>query len=98
MNATAIKAAPHSRSAQPIADPKQTPALGLSSTLTMSAVNLYRLPQVLKRIPVSRSSWFAGIHTGRFPRGYNIGPRTTVWKSDEIDQVVAALSHEGGRV
>ncbi len=98
MNATAIQAEPHSRSAQPIAEPKQTPALGLSSTLTMSAVNLYRLPQVLKRIPVSRSSWFAGIHTGRYPRGYKIGLRTTVWKSDEIDQIVAGLSHDGGEV
>ncbi len=68
-----------------------------SATSTISSVALYRLQQVLKRIPVSRSSWFAGILTGRYPRGYSIGPRTTVWKSDEIDQLVAGLSHVGAQ-
>ena len=60
---------------------------------TSSGVSLHRLKQVLMRIPVSRSAWFAGILTGRFPRGYSIGPRTTVWRSDDIDQLVAGLSH-----
>ena len=60
-------------------------------------VSLYRLKQVLTRIPVSRSAWFAGIITGRFPRGYSLGPRTTVWKSDDIDQLVAGLPHVGAQ-
>lgn len=56
---------------------------------------LYRLPQVLARIPVSKSTWFAGIQAGRFPKGRSLGPRTTVWRSDEIDQLVLAASQEG---
>jgi predicted DNA-binding transcriptional regulator AlpA len=80
------------RSAHLISSPRPSAELGYSTPA--AAVNLYRLPQVLKRIPVSRSAWFAGILTGRFPRGYSLGPRTTVWKSDEIDQIVAALSHQ----
>jgi len=58
-----------------------------------SNVRLYRLPQVLERIPVSRSSWFAGIQAGRYPKGYCLGLRTTVWRSDEIDQLVTSLTH-----
>lgn len=60
-------------------------------------VCLYRLPQVLARIPVSKSTWFAGIQTGRFPKGRSLGPRTTVWRSDEIDQLVFVVSCSGGR-
>lgn len=56
------------------------------------AVSLYRLKQVLARIPVSRSAWFAGIHSGRYPRSYSLGPRTTVWRSDDIDKLVAAIT------
>jgi len=56
-----------------------------------AAVSLYRLPQVLTRIPVSKSSWFAGIQSGRYPKGYNLGPRTTVWRSDEIDQLISSV-------
>lgn len=60
-------------------------------------VCLYRLPQVLARIPVSKSTWFAGIQAGRFPRGRSLGPRTTVWRSDEIDQLVFATSRQRGQ-
>lgn len=52
---------------------------------------LYRLPQVLARIPVSKSSWFEGIKSGRYPRGLQLGPRTTVWRSDDIDRLIQSL-------
>ena len=56
-----------------------------------SGVRLYRLKQVLALIPVSRSSWFAGVKVGRYPRGYSLSPRTTVWRSDDIDGVIDGL-------
>lgn len=58
---------------------------------TASGVSLYRLKQVLTRIPVSRSAWFAGVKAGRYPHSYSLGPRTTVWRSDDIDKVIAAV-------
>lgn len=45
---------------------------------------LLRLPEVLKIIPVSRSSWWAGIKTGRFPKPVKLGPRTTCWRESDI--------------
>lgn len=57
-------------------------------------VSLYRLKQVLARIPISRSAWFAGVKSGRYPRSYSLGPRTTVWRSDDIDQVVTGLTNK----
>ncbi len=62
-----------------------------------SNLRLYRLPQVLERIPVSRSAWYAGIKSGRYPHGTNLAPRTTVWRSDHIDQIILTLSPEVGR-
>lgn len=58
---------------------------------SLRGVCLYRLPQVLARIPVSRSTWFAGIKAGRYPKGRSLGPRMTVWRSDEIDQIVLGV-------
>ena len=46
-----------------------------------------RLPQILAPkgpIPVSKSTWWQGVKDGRFPRSYKLGPRTTVWKAEEI--------------
>lgn len=65
--------------------------------LLASAITLYRLPQVLARIPVSKSSWFAGIQAGLYPRGYHLGPRTTVWRSDDIDRVIERMCAQSSR-
>lgn len=54
-------------------------------------VRLLRLRDVLELVPVSKSGWFAGINAGRFPRGRHISPRVTVWRSDEISQLIDAV-------
>lgn len=84
-----MKTSPRALRQQSNLEVVQTSA-SLNQSVT-SEVRLYRLPDVLARIPVSRSSWFAGIQVGRFPRGHHLGPRTTVWRSDDIDRVIANL-------
>ncbi|MDD2743002.1 MAG: AlpA family phage regulatory protein [Rhodocyclaceae bacterium] len=49
-----------------------------------------RLPQVLAVYPVSRSTWLAGVRSGRFPRGVHLTPRTTAWKVEDIRALIAA--------
>ena len=84
-----MKTSPRALRQQSNLEVVQTSA-SLNQSVT-SEVRLYRLPDVLARIPVSRSSWFAGIQVGRYPRGHQLGPRTTVWRSDDIDRVIANL-------
>jgi len=46
-----------------------------------------RLSQILAPagpIPVSRSSWWQGVKDGRFPKPMKLGPRTTVWRAEDI--------------
>lgn len=43
-----------------------------------------RLPQILAIIPISKSAWWEGCRTGRFPKPVKLGPRTTVWRAEEI--------------
>ena len=50
-------------------------------------VGLVRLSQILAPagpIPVSKSTWWQGVKEGRFPQPQKLGPRTTVWKVDDI--------------
>jgi prophage regulatory protein len=84
--------APHkgARATIPVVDIRKLAGIDGHPTASI-AVSLYRLPQVLARIPVSRSAWFAGIQAGRYPRSYSLGPRTTVWRSDDIDLVIESL-------
>ena len=47
-------------------------------------VGCLRLPQVLQLVPISKSAWWEGCRTGRFTKPVKLGPRTTVWKAEEI--------------
>ena len=49
---------------------------------------LLRLPQVLQLIPVSRSAWWAGVKSGKYPASVKLGERTTCWKRSEILAVI----------
>ena len=54
-----------------------------------------RLPQVLALIPISKSAWWAGCKTGRFPKPIKLGPRTTVWKVEEIRALIRQTEAQG---
>ena len=43
-----------------------------------------RLSQVLSLVPVSKSNWWEGCRTGRYPKPFKLGPRTTVWRVEDI--------------
>lgn len=50
-------------------------------------IGLVRLAQILAPIgpiPVSKSTWWQGVKDGRFPQPQKLGPRTTVWKVEDI--------------
>lgn len=42
-------------------------------------------------IPVSKSTWWAGIKDGRFPQPVKLGPRITAWRVEDIRSLI-----EGG--
>lgn len=41
-------------------------------------------PPIPAIIPVSKSTWWNGIKEGRFPQSVKLGPRTTVWRVEDI--------------
>lgn len=45
-------------------------------------------------IPLSRSSWLAGVKDGRFPQPIKLGPRVTVWNAAEVMDLIIT-SHGG---
>lgn len=52
---------------------------------------LWRLPTVLERIPVSRTSWLAGVKSGLYPKPLKIGLRAVAWRASDIRALVASL-------
>ena len=58
----------------------------------MTERRFLRLPEVLQRIPVSKSSFWAGIRSGRFPKPVKLTERTSAWRESDIDALCAKLS------
>jgi len=51
-----------------------------------------RLPQVLERIPVSRSGFWKGVKEGRFPQPVKLSPRVTVWRASDVQAYIEAAA------
>jgi prophage regulatory protein len=39
-------------------------------------------------IPVSKSTWWAGVKTGRDPKPVKLGPRITAWRVEDIRALI----------
>ena len=50
-----------------------------------------QLPTILAPkgpIPVGKSTWWAGVKSGRFPRPVKLGPRITAWRVEDIRALI----------
>ncbi len=62
-----------------------------------------RLPQIVgdrKRgipaiFPVSRSTWFAGVKSGKYPQSVKLSERCVAWR---VEDIKALLNQHGGEV
>lgn len=54
-----------------------------------------RLPEVLKLYPVGRSTLYAKIQNGEFPKPYSLGARTSAWDAQEVNDFLLSLKERG---
>jgi prophage regulatory protein len=45
---------------------------------------LLRVNEVLRYVPVSRSTWWNGVRNGTYPKSIKLGPHTTVWRARDV--------------
>ena len=46
-------------------------------------------------IPVGKSTWWAGVKSGRFPKPIKLAPRITVWRVEDIRSLISRGRHAG---
>lgn len=51
-----------------------------------------REPVILSIIPVSRSTWWAGVKSGRFPAGLKLSSRVTAWRVEDIRALITQIA------
>jgi len=55
--------------------------------------DLLRLPQVLKIVPVSRSTWYLGVKKGVYPAPVRISRRSSAWRRNDVVALAARFSN-----
>ena len=72
----------------------------MAITIQLPETGFLRLPQIVGNpkatppipplIPVSRSSWWAGCKSGKYPKPLKLGERTTVWRVEDVRALISA--------
>ena len=68
------------KKADPVRKPSEFPTTGL--------VRLSSILAPAGPVPISRSAWWAGVRTGRYPKAIKLGPRTTAWRAEDIHKLI----------
>lgn len=61
---------------------------------TLPTTGFLRLPQILAIVPISKSAWWKGCRTGRYPKPVKLGPRTTAWRAEDIAALIASFGDQ----
>lgn len=71
---------------------------------TLPETGYLRLPQIVGKpstgtapaipalIPVCRSTWWAGVRSGRYPRPVKLGDRITAWRVEDIRSLIERVA------
>ena len=79
------------------------------TTSILPETGYLRLPQIIGNpasnppipaiIPVSKSTWWAGVKTGRFPQPVRLGQRITAWRVEDIRHFIdTQIPSNGGGI
>ena len=69
---------------------------------SLPEIGYLRLPQIIGDpkadppipaiIPVGKSTWWAGVHSGRFPKPIKLTPRCSAWRVEDIRALMERIS------
>lgn len=63
----------------------------MSNHAALPETGLLRIRQIIAPhgpIPVCKSTWWAGVKDGRFPKPMKLGARVTVWRVEDIRELI----------
>ena len=59
--------------------------------LKSTKTGFLRLTQVLELIPVSKSSWWAGVKAEKYPKPFKLGAKMVAWRVEDINELIQSI-------
>jgi predicted DNA-binding transcriptional regulator AlpA len=57
-----------------------------------------RLANILRIIPIGKTTWWAGVKSGRFPEAIKLGERTTAWRVEDIRELIESRNQQSAKI
>lgn len=64
-----------------------------TQSYSLPETGFVRLNEILKVIPVGRSTWWARVKSGAYPQPVKLGPRTTAWHAEHIRHLIHEMAN-----
>lgn len=74
----------------------QSAAAHNSSVQHLPPTGYLRLPQVLAVFPVSKSTWYAGVKAGKYPKAIKLGLRSSAYTVESIRALIERVANDAG--
>lgn len=62
---------------------------------TTPQIGYIKIDKILEIFPVSRSVFWAGVKSGKYPKPYKLSDRCTAWKIKDIHALLESYEQEG---
>jgi len=56
-----------------------------------------RLPLILELIPIGRSTWWAGVKSGKYPKQVKLGENTAAWRVGDIKALIESFNNSDSK-
>ena len=57
-----------------------------------------RLANILRIIPIGKTTLWAGVKSGRFPEAIKLGERTTAWRVEDIRELIESTYQASSKI
>ena len=65
----------------------------MTTTNSLPETGFLRLPQIIKLIPIGKSTWWAGVKSGKYPKQVKLGGNTSAWRVEDIKALIESFSN-----
>lgn len=64
---------------------------------TLPETGFLRVPEILKFIPIGKSTWWAGVKSGKYPKQVKLGKQTAAWRVEDIKSLIESFKNSDSK-
>jgi prophage regulatory protein len=66
----------------------------MSTKNSLPETGFLRVPEIIKLIPIGKSTWWAGVKSGRYPKPLKLYPNVSAWPVEQIRELIESFKNQ----